>query len=293
MANDLGNLVSRTAAMIIRYFDGQIPDAGLREDSSPLEITAKEVFEEATDKLERFDFSGYVSQVLRLVSRANKYIDETEPWILAKDNQNKSILASVLYDLSEAIRIVVILLHPVMPNLAGQVNQQMQLFDSQVDELRWHDAGIWGLCRSGNRVVKGSAIFPRIEVNKDRLEPKNTHKADLAQAEKPADFISIDDFSKIDLRVAEVVACEKMKKADKLLVLTLKLDNETRTVVSGIAKNYEPEQLIGKKVVLVANLEPIKLRGVNSAGMILAASHGDELEVLTVTKDLPPGSKVK
>lgn len=293
LANDLGNLVSRTAGMIIRYFAGQIPDAGLREDSSPLEITAKEVFEEATNKLERFDFSGYVSQVLRLISRANKYIDETEPWILAKDDQNKSLLASVLYDLSETIRIVVTLLHPVMPNLAGQVNQQMQLFDRQVDELRWQDAGIWGLCRSGGRVVKGPAIFPRIEVKKDRLEQKNTEKAELGQAEKPADLISIDDFSKIDLRVAEVVACEKMKKADKLLVLTLKLDNETRTVVSGIAKNYDSEQLIGKKVVLVANLEPIKLRGVNSAGMILAASHGDELEVLTVTKDLPPGSKVK
>lgn len=302
LANDLGNLISRTTAMIIRYFDGKIPAAAGQEPVDlELQQMAAQVYEEATAKLERLDFSGYLIAVMKLVSRANKYIDETEPWLLARDENKKARLGTVMYNLSESIRMITIMLAPAMPTLTPRVNQQIQLYDDPV-QLAWEDAGKWGLLRSDSTVNKGEILFPRIDLK--TLEEDNTmddNKVEVAakaveekEEQKQPEYISIDDFARIDLRVAEVIACEKMEKADKLLVLKVRLGEEERTVVSGIAKHYQPEDLIGKKVVLVANLKPTKLRGTLSQGMILAASDpGDsDVEVLTLER-IASGNRVK
>lgn len=297
LANDLGNLVSRTVAMISRYFGGQIPAAGTREAvDDKLIDTALQVYQGATEKLEKLDFAGYIISTMKLVSRANKYIDETEPWKLAKDESKTERLGSVMYNLVECIRIALILLAPTMPTLAERANQQLELF-ADSNKLNWSEAGRWGLCQSGKQVKKGDALFPRVDLKAIQEEPSEGKKEKIpAETSKPApttkEDISIGDFARLDLRIAEVLACEKMEKADKLLILRLKVGDEERTVVSGIAKHYSPEDLIGKKVVLLANLKPAKLRGVMSQGMILAASSDNELEVLTLHKELPSGSRV-
>lgn len=304
LANDLGNLISRTAAMIIRYFKGAIPDPGtVAEIDAELIGAAQTAFDEATSRLEKLDFSNYIQAVMRLVSRANKYIDETEPWLLAKDEAQKPRLGTVMYNLAEVIRIAVVLLAPTMPTLPLRVNEQIEVFSNPGD-LRWEEAGEWGQTRAGQQVQKGAALFPRIDLKSleqeevvEKAAPAKVESKKESEAQTPAheEFISIDDFARIQLRVAEVIDCQKMEKADKLLILKVKLGEEERTVVSGIAKFYRPEELIGKKVVLVANLKPVKLRGTLSQGMILAASNDDDsvLEVLTIEKEIPGGSKVR
>jgi methionyl-tRNA synthetase len=292
LANDLGNLISRTAAMIIRYFEGQIPAASKADKvGSELKEAAALAYEEATQKLDKLDFNAYINAVMRLVGRANKYIDETEPWVLAKDPQQRDRLATVMYNLAECIRIAVIMLSPTMPNLPQRVNEQIR-FCEDPSVLTWDDAGQWGLIPPGSPVVKGPALFPRIDLTKEETtvtEPSNSEQ----KAVEEKDFITIEDFARMDLRVAEVIACEKMPKADKLLVLKLRVGDSERTVVSGIAQHYKPEDLIGKKVVLVANLKPTKLRGTLSEGMILAASDDERVEVLMVHSEIEPGKRVK
>lgn len=299
LANDLGNLISRSMAMITRYFQGQLPPPGKAEAvDEELHNMAERAYRESTEKLEKLDFNAYINVVMRLVSRANKYIDETEPWLLARDENLRPRLGTVLYNLAECIRIAVILLAPTMPTLPERVNAQIQLFtDPQV--LAWEEAGQWGRVKPGTIVTKGEALFPRIDSKS--MEEKNMEKPTVPAtasgqekqvAEPP--FITIEEFARLDLRVAEVIACEKMPNADKLLVLKVRVGEEERTVVSGIARYYQPEDLIGKKVVLVANLKPTKLRGTLSQGMILAASDpaDSEVEVLTVER-IAPGNRVK
>ncbi|QGU00576.1 Methionyl-tRNA synthetase [Candidatus Syntrophocurvum alkaliphilum] len=298
LANDLGNLISRTIAMINRYFDGKVPQAiETQAIDEELKNTALKTYEEATQRLEKLDFANYLTSTFRLVARANKYIDETEPWLLAKDEEKKGRLATVLYNLVECIRIALILTTPTMPLLATRTNEQIQLFND-VKNIKWQEASKWGVTQHGTIVSKGAPLFPRIDIK--NLEKDQDNKSEKQKKEKPqqkeedkSEFISIDDFAKLDLRVAEVINCEKMEKADKLLILKLKVGEEERTVVSGIAQNYKPEDLIGKKVILVANLKPTKLRGTLSQGMILAASDDDDLEVITVDKDISIGSRVK
>ena len=282
--------------MVEKFFDGQTPAPdgnGESEHDRELLSLASTVPVETAACMDRLDFSGALTAVWRLVNRANKYIDETMPWALAKDPSRQGRLAAVLYNLVEVIRIVTVMISPVMPTVPAKV--WAQIGADPAENAQW-EAVTWGGTRPGQRVAKTEGLFPRIENkendnmdNGDKLETKNAEQAGRNFLPE----ISIEDFARIDLRVAEVIACEKVEKADKLLKLELKTGEETRTVVAGVAKHYSPAEMIGRKVILVANLKPAQVRGITSQGMILAASQGDTLEVLTVTKDLPAGSKVK
>jgi len=293
LANDFGNLVSRTVAMVDKYFDGVVPEPKVTgEFDEQLKTVAQNTPKEAETFIEKMDFANALAGIWKLINRANKYIDETTPWLLAKDEEKKGRLGTVLYNLLEVIRISTVMLKPFMPLLPGKVSEQIGV---DLTESKWEDAKKWGLMPVGVKITKKEAIFPRVDpkiLDIDQEEEKKTPEK-KTQIEPIKEEITIDDFAKIDLRVAEVISCEKVEKTDKLLKIQVKLGEETRTIVSGIAQHYSPEELIGKRIVLVANLKPAKLRGITSQGMLLAASNEGVLEVLTLTKDLPSGSRVK
>lgn len=304
LANDLGNLVSRTVAMIDKYFDGVLPqDTEDGEFDEDLKKVVSEVPEKVDELMDKFQFSTALTEIWKVVSRTNKYIDETAPWALAKDDSKKARLAGVMYNLAESIRIISILVQPFMVETPGKIWNQLGLSKEQVE---WETVYEWGVYPKGIKVSKGEIIFPRIDIKKEmeELEKITPNKeAPVAEEKKNAkkvtdavagkEPVTIDDFAKMDLRVAKVLTAEKVEGADKLLKLSLELGSEVRTVVSGIAKHYKAEELIGKKVIIIANLKPVKLRGIMSEGMILAASEGDKLVLSTVDNDIPSGSEVR
>ena len=301
LANGLGNLVSRTVAMAAKYFGGTLPEereAGEFDDELIAEATALRGKVDAF--IDQTQINNALAEIFKVVSRANKYIDETTPWILGKDESKKARLATVLYNLLETIRIVSTLLSCFMPTTMPKVWEQI---GAQESDISYENAGKFGVMPANVTVHKGDIIFPRIDVEKEIDELNKIIGVQSGDAEKaddgfePAELgeeITIDDFAKSDLRVALVKECEKVKKSKKLLCLQLDDGFGGRQVVSGIAQWYKPEDLIGKKVIIVANLKPVKLCGVESNGMICAADAPDgSAKVIFPDQDLPCGSKIR
>lgn len=304
LANDLGNLLHRTLSMTLKFQDGVVKaPAGESDVDRSLKEDARETVAFFEQNMEDMQLSLTIKKVWAFISRANKYIDETAPWALAKDPAKKQELANVLYNLTEALRVISVLISPFMPTTAVRIWRQLGLAQDFAS-VRTEDIEQWGGVPADLHVGTPEQLFPRIEVEKEEAAPqpaaakqekkeKKDKKDKQAQEALPEGIISIDTFGKVQLRVAEVKAAEPVPKADKLLKLTLSLGEGApeRQVVSGIAPWYAPADLVGKHVVLVANLKPAKLRGVRSEGMILAAGDGKDLKILEV--DMPAGTEVR
>ncbi|MCE4051832.1 MULTISPECIES: methionine--tRNA ligase [Bacillaceae] len=303
LANDLGNLLNRTVAMINKYFDGVIPEykgseGGFEKSLVEAHQETKALYESHMDNME---FSVVLTNLWQLVSRNNKYIDETQPWVLAKEGKTDE-LATVMVHLAESLRRIAVLLKPFLTKTPDKIFQQLNVQEEQLKT--WASLDQFGVIPAGTKVEKGEPIFPRLDIaeeveyiKKEMQGPAAEEKKESQPAEKQevpeSEEITIDDFMKVDLRVAQVLQAEPVKKADKLLKLQLDLGYEQRQVVSGIAQYYKPEELVGKRVICVTNLKPVKLRGELSQGMILAGSQDGVLALASVAESLPLGSKVK
>lgn len=308
LANDLGNLLHRTVSMIEKYHGGVVTHKeGTEAVDKEFIALVNETVAGYSDAMDHMELNQAIKDVWNLIGRANKYIDETAPWILAKDPAQAERLQAVMYNLAEALRIIAILIAPFVPVTAPKIYEQLGL--GKPESFFMADA-VWGKLATGTKVQKGEPLFPRIEVTEagetviaatkktaakaiKAEAPKDEAKKEAKPAAAAADEITIDDFAKIDLRVATIVAAERVPKTDKLIKLQVKIGDEERTIVSGIAQHYEPENLIGKNVIVIANLKPAKLRGIESRGMVLAASDGEGNLVLADAPGIASGSKVK
>lgn len=308
LANDLGNLLHRTVSMIEKYHGGVVTHKeGTEAVDKEFIALVNETVAGYSDAMDHMELNQAIKDVWNLIGRANKYIDETAPWILAKDPAQAERLQAVMYNLAEALRIIAILIAPFVPVTAPKIYEQLGL--GKPESFFMADA-VWGKLATGTKVQKGEPLFPRIEVTEagetviaatkktaakaiKAEDPKAEAKKEAKPAAAAAGEITIDDFAKIDLRVATVIAAERVPKTDKLIKLQVKIGDEERTIVSGIAQHYEPENLIGKNVIVIANLKPAKLRGIESRGMVLAASDGEGNLVLADASGIASGSKVK
>nr|WP_071458798.1 methionine--tRNA ligase [Bacillus mediterraneensis] len=296
LANDLGNLLNRTVAMINKYCGGEIPKYKGSEGEFEhllLEMN-KQTAEKYEEAMEKMEFSIAISSIWQLVSRTNKYIDEKQPWVLVKSEDMKEELDNVMVHLAESLRRIAILLRPFLTRTPEKIFSQLNITDEKLKG--WEGLETFGMIPEGIKVHQGEPIFPRLEIEEEVAYIKEQMQGTLpVKEEKPESLpeITIDDFMKVELRVAEVMEAEPVKKTDKLLKLQLNLGYEKRQVVSGIAQHYKPEELIGKRVICVTNLKSVKLRGELSQGMILAGSKDGKLAMASVAESLPLGARVK
>ena len=300
LANVLGNLVNRTISMQNKYFNGVISNPLEQEDiDKELIALALDTPKRVEKKMETLHVGEAIDEIFTLLKRCNKYIDETTPWVLGKDEAKKDRLATVLYNLLECIRFSAVLLSSYMPETAEKILEELSTSERDADSLKE-----FGMLECGHTVEgKPEILFARIDAKEfmetleaDRKkEEKAAKKADKKEAKKedaPVEQIGIEDFTKVELKVGTIISAEKHPKADRLLVEQIDLGEETRQIVSGIAASFSPEDVVGKKVIVVTNLKPVKLRGVESQGMILCASNADDLDIVTIVKALPNGTRV-